>query len=107
MIDENKLIEEIKERIEIYAEDYQAFRNYYGDRKTIDSAKWDECTEIIELIKKQPKEDVAPIVHGEWIGNTCSVCNLDWNKNMVNDGDDWGYFDPMPSYCPNCGANMD
>lgn len=27
--------------------------------------------------------------------------------NMVQNADDWGYFDPMPDYCPNCGAKMD
>lgn len=51
--------------------------------------------------------DVVPVVHGEWDGNNCTVCKLPWNYNMVQDADDWGYFDPMPDYCPNCGAKMD
>lgn len=51
--------------------------------------------------------DVVPVVHGEWYGNDCTVCKLPWNYNMVQDADDWGYFDPMPDYCPNCGAIMD
>lgn len=60
MIDEKKLIEKIQERIEIHEKDYQAFKNYSGDRKIKDIAKLDECTVIIDLIKNQPKV-------GEWI----------------------------------------
>lgn len=60
MIDEKKLIEKIQERIEIHKKDYQAFKNYSGDRKIKDIAKWDECTVISDLIKNQPKV-------GEWI----------------------------------------
>ena len=51
--------------------------------------------------------EVAPVVHGQWDGNDCTVCKLPWNYNMMQDADDWGYFDPMPDYCPNCGAKMD
>lgn len=54
-----------------------------------------------------PAADVAPVVHGRWDGNDCTVCKLPWNYNMVQDADDWGYFDPMPDYCPNCGARID
>lgn len=54
-----------------------------------------------------PDADVAPVVHGRWDGNTCTACKLPWNYQMVQDADDWGYFDPMPDYCPNCGARMD
>ena len=60
MIDETLSIEKIKERIEIHKKDYQAFKNYSGDRKIKDIAKWDECIVIIDLIKNQPKV-------GEWI----------------------------------------
>lgn len=59
----------------------------------------DMAIEILEGIKK-----------GHWYveGETeyCSVCNLPWNYNMTMNGDDWGYFDPMPNFCPNCGADM-
>lgn len=51
--------------------------------------------------------DVAPVVHGQWDGNECTVCKLPWDYNMTQNADDWGYFDPMPDYCPNCGAKMD
>ena len=36
----------------------------------------------------------------------CSVCKLPWNAYMRENGDDWGYFDPMPKFCPHCGAEM-
>jgi hypothetical protein len=54
-----------------------------------------------------PSVDVAPVVHGRWDGDNCTACKLPWNYNMTQDADDWGYFDPMPDYCPNCGARMD
>nr|DAL94246.1 MAG TPA: zinc-ribbon domain protein [Caudoviricetes sp.] len=50
-----------------------------------------------------PSADVAPVVHGRWDGDNCTACKLPWNYNMTQDADDWGYFDPMPDYCPNCG----
>lgn len=54
-----------------------------------------------------PSADVAPVVHGRWDGDNCTACKLPWNYNMTQDADDWGYFDPMPDYCPNYGAKMD
>ena len=54
-----------------------------------------------------PAADVTPVVHGRWDGDNCTVCKLPWNYNMTQNADDWGYFDPMPDYCPNCGAKMD
>lgn len=47
------------------------------------------------------------VVHGRWDGDNCTNCKLPWNYLMRANGDDWGYFDPMPPYCPNCGAKMD
>lgn len=58
----------------------------------------------IELL---PAPDVEPAKHGRWDGDTCTSCNLPWNYNMTQNAQDWGYFDPMPDYCPNCGAKMD
>lgn len=46
---------------------------------------------------------------GEWEGfdgKTCSACKLPWDKYLQDNANDWGYFDPMPDYCPNCGARM-
>lgn len=62
---------------------------------------------VLEYVENLPAADVAPVVHGRWDGNDCTVCKLPWNYNMVQDADDWGYFDPMPDYCPNCVAKMD
>lgn len=48
------------------------------------------------------------VKHGFWNGDDeCSVCKLPWNYLMKANAQDWGYFDPMPPYCPNCGAKMD
>lgn len=62
---------------------------------------------LIDSLNSIPAADVAPVVHGRWDGDTCTACKLPWKYNMVQDADDWGYFDPMPDYCPNCGAKMD
>lgn len=68
----------------------------------------DLCLCVSEAdIKELPAADVAPVVHGRWNGIICTHCKLPWNYNMVQDGDDWGYMDPMPDFCPNCGAKMD
>ena len=63
--------------------------------------------EAVTRVEKFPAADVAPVRHGRWDGDNCTVCKLPWNYNMTQDADDWGYFDPMPDYCPNCGAKMD
>lgn len=61
---------------------------------------------IIKGIENVPTVEAKEVVHGKWIGNTCSACCLNWDENMVNNADDWGYFEPMPNFCPNCGADM-
>ena len=55
-------------------------------------------------------EALKEVKKGYWYvrGETeyCSECNLPWNYYMTMNGDDIGYFDPMPKFCPNCGAEM-
>lgn len=55
------------------------------------------------------KTDIASVKHGHWdnISESCSVCGSHWAEGMVMNADDWGYFDPMPAYCPYCGCKMD
>ena len=62
---------------------------------------------VIDLIGAASVIEAKPIVHAHWEGDTCSHCKLRWKENMCDDADDWGYFDPMPDYCCNCGAQMD
>lgn len=62
---------------------------------------------VRSIVRRTPAADVAPVAHGRWDGDNCTVCKLPWNYNMTQNADDWGYFDPMPDYCPNCGAKMD
>ena len=63
-------------------------------------------------IKKIPKgiiADVAPVRHGRWIDNHCTVCG------MMPMGDEmWKHLDLEPplferfmDYCPSCGCRMD
>lgn len=65
------------------------------------------AAKVLREVSDAPAADVAPVVHVRWDGDTCTACKLPWKYNMVQDADDWGYFDPMPDYCPNCGAKMD
>lgn len=68
----------------------------------------------VAFIEDVPVADVAPVVHGRWLGEGdgyadgeivfdvwhCSECDY-----CIDDGTD----DPsmLPRYCPNCGAKMD
>ena len=65
-----------------------------------------ECGKIV----KEDEKQVIKEKKGHWYvkGETeyCSVCKLPWNYYMTMNGDDIGYFDPMPKFCPNCGAEM-
>ena len=79
----------------------------YIKRKTIKELINMDCDDYHDAIDRIPAADVAPVVHGRWDGDNCTVCKLPWNYNMTQNADDWGYFDPMPDYCPNCGARMD
>ena len=55
-----------------------------------------------------PAADVRPVVHARWgADGKCSACGNRWNEYLHDNGDDCGYFDPMPPFCLNCGAMMD
>lgn len=90
LIDADALIEKTKERCR-----YWGMQQYYMN-----------AVRIIEFIKYAPTVEAEPVVHGRWFGNLCSVCNKLWDEDMHYHADDFGYFDPMPNYCPNCGADM-
>ena len=69
---------------------------------------WDGHTsKDVRRLLSIPAADVAPVVHGRWIGShglfqgKCSVCGyMTFDKSA-----DWAR-DYWP-YCPNCGAKMD
>ena len=79
----------------------------YIKRKTVKELINMDYDDYYDAIDRIPAADVALVVHGRWDGDNCTVCKLPWNYNMTQNADDWGYFDPMPDYCPNCGARMD
>lgn len=60
----------------------------------------------LEVIKKQPTEDVAPVVHAHWIHPfsndivQCSNCE-NYFQDKVN------VHSAVYHYCPCCGAKMD
>lgn len=61
---------------------------------------------MFKFAKYLKENNVEIVPCGKWYDNICSVCSMRWDENMVNNADDWGYFNPMPNYCPNCGAKM-
>ena len=64
----------------------------------------------IRRIEEIHPADVRPVVRGHWIGAyndlKCSVCGKNWDELRTADGEDWGYWEDIPPYCPNCGAKM-
>lgn len=88
---------ELRETYEKWRNDLARSGNEYGCGLMED---------VLFELDAQSTVAIEPVVHGRWDGNDCTVCKLPWNYNMVQDADDWGYFDPMPDYCPNCGAKM-
>lgn len=78
-----------------------------GGRYSLDTV--DDLVEIANRIKALPTEDVAPVVHGRWIGAPlcgndncrCSACGS-WHNIHAN-----LRGEIMQKYCPNCGAKMD
>lgn len=62
-----------------------------------------EYEKLEDALNKIPAADVAPVVHGEWIGKPiagyssvrCSNCRTVYSDNNGR----W-------NYCPNCGATM-
>lgn len=80
----------------------------------IPNLAWAAITAIECYVRDMPAADVAPVVHGKWIGEGdgyadgelvfdvwhCSECDY-----CIDDGTD----DPetLPKYCPGCGALMD
>lgn len=64
---------------------------------------------VLRMIDDAPAADVAPVVHGRWIGAPlcgndncrCSACGS-WHNIHAN-----LRGEIMQKYCPNCGAKMD
>ena len=88
----------------------------YINRKALLKKAWDADTRIgyvqvvdVGDILDMPVADVAPVVHGRWIGAPlcgndncrCSECGSWHNIHATLRGE------IMQKYCPNCGAKMD
>lgn len=70
---------------------------------------------ICSVIDAAPAADVAPVVHGEWIGYTASAyigCTEDgepkWAERRKYLHKKCGRWSAIKEpFCPNCGAKMD
>ena len=59
-----------------------------------------------QLLDEIPSDDVAPVVHGQWISK--NTIGYDWTFVCSNCGYIDGYpFNDRHNFCPNCGAKMD
>lgn len=75
---------------------------------------WSESVDIDILrpaIRDMPAADVAPIIHGQWIGiegDVCSECGASLSEIMDADSYYAIGFEPKQLVaCPFCGARMD
>ena len=77
----------------------------------IDKITEDEYQRFSGLIQEAPTETIKPAIKAEWIGIeydgyadgnpvydvwACSKCDCEWS----------GDYDTLPTYCPDCGAEM-
>ena len=89
--------------------------NPYG-KPTI---SFDDGCKVLDMIRRTPTADVAPVVHAHWIVDVrgsygvrnCSNCGGYGNDTHTHYGRTHGDVDgfriePLP-YCPHCGAKMD
>ena len=77
----------------------------------VDHAQGTDGREVVQILSDIPAADVAPVVHGKYVGEYdgyadgnpvcdmwyCSVCGCcfeDWDEK------------PTYNFCPNCGAKM-
>lgn len=67
------------------------------------SAEMSGANKVIDRIKICAVADVAPVVHGKWIGKPIAgYCNI-----RCSECEEIYYNNGKWNYCPNCGAKMD
>lgn len=66
-----------------------------------------DVTDLKEMLKYFPTEDVAPVIHAHWVKLTsdghvlgCSNCKYEIYNDIY-------YPDDLQKYCSECGAKMD
>ena len=81
-------------------------------KRIVNNKKWSHDPSTMEyaaeLVLTVPAADVVEVKHGEWLPDIdreydyhCSLCRGSAGKG------DYGNYDVLYDFCPNCGAKMD
>ena len=100
LISRSELIKILKDRYVDHCEDWEAFKDYMGDAKTIYRTEMHECKAILDIIVDAPAVEVKSCVHGEWIPLHFGGA---W---MCSECDTLAYGNKATKFCSECGADM-
>lgn len=100
--------------IEISAAEYERLQDCIREDGMRIAALIEENKALHQEAKRMTAVEVAPVVHGQWIGESDGYADGElvydvWNCSKCDYCIDDGTDNPelLPNYCPNCGAKMD
>ena len=82
---------------------YQKMLDLQGTKRE----RYLDIDEVRKIIKKQPTEDVTPIIRGKWYDKKTTIKGAHglaygrWGCSVCK-----RKFSQKSNYCPNCGADM-
>lgn len=99
--------------IEISAAEYERLQDCVREDGLRIAALIEENKALHQDAKHLTAVEVAPVVHGQWIGEADGYADGElvydvWNCSKCDYCIDDGTDNPelLPNYCPNCGAKM-
>lgn len=100
--------------IEISAAEYERLNDCIREDGMRIAALIEENKALHQDVRRLTAVEVAPVVHGRWIGEADGYADGElvydvWNCSKCDYCIDDGTDNPelLPNYCPNCGAKMD